>query len=468
VVGRGANAVATSGVVIVGSPRSGSGGASGGDSLAFEGEQRAAATGAGHRGSRRRTADITRQSFTAGLIESRLRPPQTLLELVRRDTLLKRLSASTAPVVVISAPGGFGKTVSLAQWAGAEYLRFTWLQADEADNDPLLFLHYIIAALGDVADVDPQVANWLQLAPPPVQARILPALAAAARGAAPFVFVIDDVHLIAAEACWQIVGLLIEQLPPGAHLCLSGRASPPLPLARLRATGRLLELGPADLALSLREIHELLRLHGVQADDDTVASLERVTEGWAAGLYLAALAGPRLPSEEWLAGIRGDQREIADYLANEVLEQQPLDVAEFLLQTSILERLSPSLCRAVTGNEKAGNLLSAIAHNNLFVSALDDVDEWFRYHHLFAEFLQRELLRLNEAGAAGLHQRAAAWFEEHDQPEEAVRHWLAAGEPGPAGAIVCRSHMHYAHLARYETTRRWLDTFTDEPWPPAG
>ncbi len=409
-----------------------------------------------------RVTDDGAHQFALHLIKSRLRPPQPLLELLRRDRLLEQLSAATASLIVVSAPGGSGKTVALSQWVQSDPRPVAWLQADEADNDPLVFLHYLTAALGGVADIDPLVAGWLQLAPPPVETRILPALAAAVHDSAPFLMVVDDVHLVTNEACWQVLGLLLEQLPSRAQLCLSGRTAPALPLARIRAAGRLLEVDPPDLALSSREIHELLRLHGVAADVETVAYLERETEGWAAGLYLAALAGARMPAAEWLAGIHGHQRDIARYLASEVLEQQPPDVAEFLLETSILERLCPSLCRAVTGNEKAGDMLRAVARNNLFVSALDDADEWFRYHHLFAEFLQAELLRVDEDNAAALHRRAAAWFEEHDALEEAVRHWLAGGDAGRAGAIVCRAHMDHSLSACYETTRRWLDMFTDE------
>ena len=409
-----------------------------------------------------RAADGISHPFVLHLLASRLRPPQPLLELVRRNRLLQQLSAATAPLVVVSAPGGFGKTVVLAQWGESDRRPFAWLQVDDADNDPLVFLSYLVSALGGVTDIDPLVVNWLQRAPPPVETRILPALAAAVAGAAPFVFVIDDAHLITNDACWQILGVLLEQLPPGAKLCLSGRGSPPLPLARLRVAARLLELGPAELALSPRETHELLRMHGVAADPRTVAYLGRVTEGWAAGLYLAALAGTQVSTADWLEGIHGHQHDIARYLASEVFEQQPAEIAAFLMQTSILERLSLGLCRAVTGDEKAGELLSAVAHNNLFVSALDDVDEWFRYHHLFAEFLQAELLRGDESQAAALHARAAEWFEEHAEFEEAVRHWLAAGEVARAGNIVCRAHADYTQLARYETIRRWLDMFSDE------
>ncbi|HJW74899.1 MAG TPA: LuxR family transcriptional regulator, partial [Thermoleophilia bacterium] len=230
------------------------------------------------------------------MLPSRLRPPQPLLELVRRDGLLRQLSADTTPLVVVSAPAGSGKTVALAQWAASDGRPFAWLQADAADNDPLVLLGYLVSALGSVMDVDPMVANWLQLAPPPVATRIVPALAAAIGVAAPFVLVVDDAHLVTNEACWQLIGVLLEQVSPGAQLCLSGRAAPPLSLPRLRTAGRLREVGPPELALTPNETHKLLRLHGVAADAETVAYLSRVTEGWAAGLYLAALAARQRPA----------------------------------------------------------------------------------------------------------------------------------------------------------------------------
>ena len=224
---------------------------------------------------------------------------------------------------------------------------FAWLQADAADNDPLVFLQYLTAALDGVLHVDPLVEQWLQLAPPPVETRILPALAAAVAERAPFVLVVDDAHLVTRR------GLLADpaaarstQLPPGAHLCLSGRRPAPLPALSpaCRGAPARVRAGGARAELPTRPV-ELLALHGVSADAETAARLTGVTEGWAAGLHLAALAGEHDP-RTLLAGIHGDRRDIARYLASEVLEQQPPDIAEFLLQTSILERLSPSLCRS--------------------------------------------------------------------------------------------------------------------------
>ena len=193
-----------------------------------------------------------------------------------------------------------------------------------------------------------------------------------------------------------------------------------------------------------------------------MAHLAELTDGWAAGLYLAVLAGSEAPAHDWLASIRGDRHGIARYLATEVLHRETPEMRRFLLQTSILERLSPGLCRAVTENPRAGELLQRAARDNLFVTALDDADEWFRYHHLFADFLMAELARGDESEVRALHARAAAWFEAHGAPDEAVRHWLAAGDARRAGLIVCRAHADYSSRSRHETIRRWLEMFSDE------
>lgn len=398
----------------------------------------------------------------ADVITSRLRPPQALLELVRRDRLLQKLSSTAAPLLVVAAPAGYGKTVLLAQWSAEAGVPVAWLQADPADDDPVEFVQYLAATLGGVLDLDPAVAAGLAAAPPPLEKRVIPALVTSVAAAAPFVLIVDDVHLLTNAACWQVLAALLDQLPPGARLCLSGRTQPPLSLARLRADGRLHQLDGSDLALRPAEADQVLRLHGVTADDESLLALAQATEGWVVGLRLAAMADEGAPAEQVLARVLGSRGDIAGYFGSEILARQPAPVARFLLQTSILERFSAGLSRAVTGDPAAADVLSAVTRSDLFVSALDDSGEWFRYHHLFAEFLESRLERQSEIEAAELHRRAAAWFEEHGDLEEAVRHWLRGDDPGRAGRVVCRAHMHFAHLARYETLRRWLEMFTDE------
>ena len=382
---------------------------------------------------------------------------------MRREELLRRLAAATEPLVSVSAPGGYGKTVALSQWASDDGIPFAWLQADAADNDTLLFLQYLTAALGSVIVVDHRVEQWLELPAPPVEARILPALAGSVADADTFTLVVDDTHLIENPACWHILATLLDHLPPGSRLCVSGRTDARLPLARLRAEGRLLALGPAELALSPGEAQDLLTLHGLSVGPRMSQRLIRATEGWPVGVGLVALAGEGSSATEVLDHARGGRLAIAQYLGSEVLEQQQPAVAEFLLETSILERFSARLCRAVTGKATAAELLQTVTHSNLFVNSLDDSGEWFRYHHLAAEFLQAELRRRkDEQEVAALHCRAAAWFEQQGYLEEALRHWLAGGDAGRAGAIICTCFSHHLKCARTETLLRWAESFSDD------
>jgi LuxR family maltose regulon positive regulatory protein len=363
------------------------------------------------------------------------------VQLVAREGLVATLLESTEPLVLISAPAGSGKTVALTQWFGTERRPGIWLRLDGYDSDPLMLLRNLAVALDRVLGVDSEVLQLLQLSRPPLSARILPGLATAVAGAPPFVMVLDDAQLVQSEDAWAHVGLLLENLPAGAQLVVASRSDPPLPLGRLRARGELLEVRFAELAFDRDEALTLLRLHGVEDDGvrapirtseeparDTVAALLRATEGWATGLYLAALTMKDRSPDEWLSEVRGDQRAIAGYLLDEVLERQPADLHRFLLDTSILDELQAPLCAAVTGRADAGVVLARLARENLFVSALDEHDERFRYHHLFADLLRSRLERLERGRLDELHRRAAAWYEAHGDAEPAIRHYMAAGE----------------------------------------
>ena len=248
--------------------------------------------------------------------------------------------------------------------------------------------------------------------------------------------VLDDCHNVRSRQCWNVVATLAEQVPSGGAIAIAGRRDRPLPLARLRTAGRLTEVHMEGLALDVDEAAQLLQLHGVPTDADAFAAVMDITEGWAAGVYLAALLAEPLPPEEWLPHLRGDQREIARYLTAEVLARLPHHTRSFLELTSILERLCAELCRAVTGRDDAGDELERAAGRNLFVTALDDCGEWYRYHHLFAELLRAELVRHAPGLVVDLHRAAAAWLQEHREPEAAVGHWLAAGDVASAMAAV--------------------------------
>ena len=392
---------------------------------------------------------------------SKLRPARSHLELVERTALVGALLRSPASLVVVSAPAGYGKSTLLAQWADAAPVPASWLQLDATDNDPVVFLTYLTAALSRVAPVDPAVADLLQVQSPPIDELILPRLGDALDAAQRFLLVLDDAHLVQSEACWHHLALLLEQLPQGACLALGTRSEAPLPLARLRAAGRLVEMRLGDLRLTRAEAGELLRLHGAEADDEALDGLLELTEGWATGLYLALLAGEGRPPGEWLPRLRGDLHAIAGYLTAEVLERQPAELQAFLLRTSILDQLCPGLCRAVTGNDDAHEHLARLARENLFVTALDDRDEWYRYHHLFAELLRAQLERREPDEAPRLHARAAAWYHQHGDDGRAVPHWAAAGDVAAAAWPAFLAVQEYVGHGQVESARRLLDAFTD-------
>jgi LuxR family maltose regulon positive regulatory protein len=392
---------------------------------------------------------------------SRLRPPFSSVPLVQREALVASLLDERRPFILVTAPAGYGKSTAFAQWLEADRRPSAWLQLDEADNDPVVLLTYLALALGRVAPLDPLVLDLLRRRTPPIEERIVPAMAAAVEEAEPFVLVLDDGHLLHNDACWRLIDTLLAQLPPGAHLALGTRADPPLPLGRLRAAGRLAEYDLADLALDRRETRELLCLHGLSLDPAAVDGLLVTTEGWAAGLRLALLAGQGRPADAWLADVRGDQHAIAAYLAEEVLDRQPAELQQFLLRTSPLDRLSSELCRAVTGDDFAAERLATLVRENLFVTAMDDRDEWYRYHHLFADLLLTLERRRAPEDLPELHRRAAAWYAEHGDDERAVRHWLAAGDATAAAWPAFCAVNDLVDRGQTESARRLLDSFTD-------
>jgi len=397
----------------------------------------------------------------AAALPAKLRPPTARVRSVERRALLETLAAAPEPLVLMCAPAGTGKTTALRQWTAADGRPTAWVQLDPSDDDPVVLLIYLARALGAVTDVDRGVEEALGLAVPPLRERVLPMLADALAAAPPFVLVLDDAHLLQSAKCWDVLAFVLRNLPLGAQLALGTRTDPPLPLARLRASGELAELRGAQLALDHAEAAELVRLHGCAADPAAVDALLSVTEGWATGLQLACLAAGGRPLEEWLPRIRGERREIAAYLTSEVLDGQPADVQDFLLRTSVLTELTPALCKLVTGRDDAGEALALIARQELFVVPLGDEGHQYRYHHLFAEMLEAELEARRPGERDELHRRAAGWYAERDDPDAEVRHLLAAGDIAAAGDVVAAAWPGLWSRGQSESVRRWLESFDD-------
>jgi LuxR family transcriptional regulator, maltose regulon positive regulatory protein len=348
------------------------------------------------------------------------------------------------PLTLVCAPAGFGKTALLADWARRGRRPVGWLSLDEADNDPARFWRHVVAALEGVRPgVAERVAPLLgPPAPSSFEGLVTALINELAAQPDEVVVVLDDYHLVEAQPVHVSLGFLLEHLPPGLQLVVASRADPPLPLARLRAGGQLAELRAADLRFTPEEAAELLRGAvgtGVSLPDTAVAALAARTEGWAAGLQLAALSlRGRDDPDEFVAAFSGSHRYVLDYLTEEVLDRQPEQVRAFLLETSVLERLCGPLCQAVTGRADSQRLLERVERANLFMVPLDEVRGWWRYHQLFADLLRARLRQERPERVPQLHRVAAAWYEQHGLADDAVRHALAAGDAAWAARLVER------------------------------
>src|ERR687897_180523 len=353
------------------------------------------------------------------LLETKLHVPRRRRGLVARPRLVERLRLQPEPeLTLVSAPAGFGKTTLLAEWLAAVSAggrRVAWLSLDTSDNDPVLFWTYVIGALQTAVDgAGGDALTLLQSPQPPMEAVLATLLNELSALPDDVVLVLDDYHVIDAREVQDGMAFLLEHLPAQLHLVIAGRADPALPLARLRGRGELVELRAADLRFTPEEAAAYLNgVMGLVLTARDVASLEGRTEGWIAALQLAALSMQgRDDVAAFIAGFAGDDRYIVDFLTEEVLQRQPEHVQHFLLQTSILSRLSGSLCDAVTGQDGGRSRLEALDRANLFLVPLDNRRRWYRYHQLFADVLHVHLLDQQADDVAGLHRRASARYEE--------------------------------------------------------
>ena len=396
------------------------------------------------------------------LLATKLYVPRTQSGFVHRSRLLAQLDAgSVRPLSLVCAPAGFGKTALLADWIHARQRSVAWLSLDSGDNDPARFWHYAAAA---VDRVRPGIADGVaRLLGPPAPASFEGVAAALINeltvrpGEHDVLLVLDDYHAVEAQPVHQSLMFLLDHLPSDLHVILASRADPPLPLARLRARGQLAELRAADLRFSQDEADALLReAIGPHLSKADVAALTTRTEGWAAGLQLAALSlGGHADVAGFVATFSGSHRYVLDYLTEEVLELQTESVRVFLLETSVLNRLSGELCDAVTGRTGGQAMLEALERANLFLVPLDEVRGWWRYHQLFADLLRARLQRQDPERAVQLHRNAAAWHDKHGLADEAVRHALDAGDLTWAARLMER-HIDALHMrSEGETLQRW-------------
>jgi LuxR family transcriptional regulator, maltose regulon positive regulatory protein len=393
------------------------------------------------------------------VVASKLRPPAVRAGTIRRASLTGRLAQDDSrPIVSVVAPAGYGKTTLLSHWADNSSQAFAWVSVNEEDNDPKVLLSYVARALDAVQPVGSQVFEALAAPVSAVPGSVVPRLGAAFWSmTVPVVLVLDDVHLLHNRECRDALSALADHVPVGSRLVLAGRGEPPLRIARLRAEGRVLEIGLGDLALSRPEAAALLRSAGVVLGEEEVAALHQRTEGWPAGLYLAALylrEGGQL--ETAAVSFGGDDRLVSEYMQSELLERISQRDRAFLTRTAVLERMSGPLCDAVLELPGSAAILAGLARSNLLLVPLDRRDQWYRYHHLFRDMLLAELERLQPELVPVLRRRAADWCQRNDLAEEALEYAIAAGDVDTVGRLVQDLWPPTYRQGRFSTLQRWF------------
>jgi LuxR family transcriptional regulator, maltose regulon positive regulatory protein len=405
------------------------------------------------------------------ILKPKLRAPIPRHEQVTRPRLLELLgTVRHRKITLVSAPAGYGKSTLLAQWLRAEEagMSIAWVSLDEQDDDPLRLWRHIVAALHLAApesDFGADVLAGMGVTGRGLIETSLPALInELAELPGEVVLVLDDYHLVTEVDCHVSLAFFVEHLPWNVHLVLSSRTDPPLPLARWLARGEMDEIRTEQLAFSEEEAAHLLdeKLRLDIGLEDLSVLLER-TEGWPAGIYLASLSlRIREDKHAFIASFGGSNRYVVDLLGDEVLAGLREEVREFLLMTSVLEKMTSSLCDAVVGREDSGMLLRELARGNLFVVPLDERGEWYRYHHLFSELLLYELKSSRPELAPVLRGRASAWLEDAGFFDDAIRHALVAEDYERVGMLVARHWLGYVLAGQIATVEGWLESLPEE------
>jgi len=420
------------------------------------------------------------------LLSTKLYIPPVRPELVSRRRLVERLNAGLKrKLTLVSAPAGFGKTTCISEWAHTlltlspggrgqgEGPRVAWLSLDKGDNDPTRFWSHFVAALQTIhAGVGEAALTMLQFPQPPlIEALLTGVINEIVEIATPFVLVLDDFHAITNQQINEAITFLLDNLPPQMHLVLAGRSDPPWPLARLRARREMIELRASDLRFTSGETAAFLNeVMGLSLSPADVFLLEARTEGWIAGLQMAALSmRGRKDMSGFIESFTGSHRYILDYLVEEVLRRQPSDIREYLLKTSILERMTGPLCDAVTGRADSQTILTELERANLFLVPLDDERRWYRYHRLFSDLLRSRLAQTCPDQIPALHCRASEWCEQNGLFAEAMSHASAAGDTDRQVRLIASNVLTMAYLGELATLVQWLDALPvdagrEEPW----
>ena len=402
-----------------------------------------------------------KKAHSNNIVPTKIQLPPLRSKLVSRVELLRKLEPSAHHrLTLVTAPAGYGKTTLVLNWIHRREACSAWLSLDAEDNDPVRFWVYVVAALQQlVPQLGKQTLELIQASTPHHMQSVVASLVnelSMTEGA--IVLVLDDYHLIQNPAIHDTLAFLIDHLPTHFHLTITTRTEPPLPLARFRARGQMLELGSDDLRFSQEEtLRFFSEVMGLSLQEEAIAALARKTEGWVAGLQLAGLSLQNQADQaDFVTSFTGDDRYIVDYLAEEVLKQQSETTQDFLLKTSILERMTGSLCDAITGREDGQEMLDLLERSNLFVIPLDNRRQWYRYHHLFADFLRQQLGRENANRIAAYHGHASQWHEDHDLASEAIHHALAA-EDITRAALLIEKHAYTTRMrGEVSTVLAWL------------
>jgi LuxR family transcriptional regulator, maltose regulon positive regulatory protein len=394
---------------------------------------------------------------------SKFQRPAARPGIVARTALVEQLVNTRAPVITVSAPPGYGKTTLLAQWAERIGSRAAWLCCDEADNDPVVLLSALAVALDRIGPVDPAI--FPALASSGAGITMVPRFVSAVASVPPPVTVLlDHAEAVTNRQCLNTIAEFALRLPPGWRLALASRTAVPLPAARLRALGGIFEVTAGDLVMGPAEARSLLTGAGVEAGEASLRDLLRRTEGWPAGLYIAALAikaGTRHSDVGFT--FAGDDIYMADYLRSELLDRISAAEASFLVRTSVLDRMCGPLCDAILDATGSGAVLEQMEARNLLVVPLDRRRQWYRYHHLLRELLQAELRRREPGLVLDLQFRAAAWFEANAMPEAAIGHAQAAGDYDRVARLILELQQPVWASGRFETVRRWMEWVRDIP-----